>query len=153
MHPIFLVKGSNLWKESKRLLVYCSCSFTIFQTLSSPPSGQDGRTSMLLEERARGVFTRMLWCTKKDWCFFRHLKSILGPERKRARSGAWRGGIDLWSRWPWAKVCRYGNTLNKAIIYIWIVAWWSVFYSWEVGPREPGAAHDDDDDVFRYIVQ
>ena len=28
-----------------------------------------------------------------------------------------------------------------------------LFSSWDVGPREPGVAHDDDDDVFRYLVQ
>ena len=37
-----------------------------FILLSSPPSGQDGRTSMLLEQRARGGFTRMLWCTNNS---------------------------------------------------------------------------------------
>ena len=53
-------------KRAKKILVYCSFSFTKFQTLSSPPSGQNGRTSMLLEQRARGGFTRMLWCTNNS---------------------------------------------------------------------------------------
>ena len=97
MHPIFLLKESNLWREPKRLLVYCSCSFTIFQTRSSPPSGQDGRTSMLLEQRARGGFTRMLWCTKKALMFFSTFKKYIRSWEKAGRRWSLEG-------WPWLGV-------------------------------------------------
>ena len=153
MHPVFLIKGWNLWREPKRYwytVLFHSQNFRLW--VHHPLVKMGGL--LCCSSKEQEVVSLECFSVQKRLMFFSTFKKYIRSWEKADRRWNLEG-------WPWLGV---KMTLSKGLQMEYFEHYEQshqlnldhsviCFSSLEVGPREPGAAHDDDDDVFRCLVQ